>query len=765
MNRARQCVFCAVASGVLALITLIPWGDLEVFEFKTVDVRMRLREFGREPAPHSQVHTLVLTDEALGNQSDVVASEALRSVLRERLGPTAAAGHVLGVELPTWHWVASPFLEDVLSSWWQVPARGGRGLVVGLHDGAQPYGRESKLPPLETLALESPQRANFVRAGNMDFGGDHDGVVRRVPLVTEVDGQLYPSFVLQLVCAHDRVDVRDARVRMGRDIHLRRDGTVVRSIPIDAEGRLIVNYLRRPDDSRTSVLALLEPETQLPSVPVLLLGTSAHPVSAYHNVPVGGREPDVALAAEALETILTGNYVRRVGRVAQYFIVWLLLFAGSIGMVRLASWRGVALGFGLVVAYFVVEKLMFVWFTVWLDFVLPVVTLSWGAAVFPVYGFRSRSKRLVQEMRLLRRFDDLVLMNIAGGLIVANRHGVVVRHNPRASALLGLGHEAMHGRHVRELFALSPATLEIFARVMRAHPTEDVTLPISTRVHAGERVFELGVSLVDPELLTAPAQDDLPCYVLTFDDVTEEVQRAHEEARRARLAAMGEIAAKLGHEIRNSLGGLRLFVEHVRDEIAPTSAGARSIDSAIREIKSLYRKIDELRQYGIEPQLDLVRCDLKDLLEEALAYSGQKLSEKHVRVVLECEKDMPPARVDRRQLREAFQNLINNAIEAAPEGGRVSILAERYRSGNGAGPESYRVRVEDNGPGIAEDVREHVFSLFFTTKPDIGTGLGLPIVKKIVESHGGHVTFDCGDGGTVFTVTLPARSGLQEVET
>jgi signal transduction histidine kinase len=121
-------------------------------------------------------------------------------------------------------------------------------------------------------------------------------------------------------------------------------------------------------------------------------------------------------------------------------------------------------------------------------------------------------------------------------------------------------------------------------------------------------------------------------------------------------------------------------------------------------------------------------------------------------------------RVDRRQLREAFQNLINNAIEAAPEGGRVSIQAERRSSGNGVGPESYQVHFEDNGPGIAEDVQEQVFSLFFTTKPDIGTGLGLPIVKKIVESHGGRVTFDCGSGGTVFTVILPARGGLQEVE-
>jgi len=147
-----------------------------------------------------------------------------------------------------------------------------------------------------------------------------------------------------------------------------------------------------------------------------------------------------------------------------------------------------------------------------------------------------------------------------------------------------------------------------------------------------------------------------------------------------------------------------------------------------------------------------------------LAFANQKLSDKNMRVLLECEKDLPALHVDRRQLREAFQNLINNAIEAAPQGGRIVIRAERHASNNGSGPRSYQVQIEDNGPGISAATREHIFSLFFTTKPDIGTGLGLPIVKKIVESHGGRVTFDCNDGGTVFTVILPAPPGMQEVE-
>lgn len=772
MSRLRQCLFCFAASAVLAMLTWVPLGPLDVFEFKTVDVRIWVRERLRAPAPRDHVQTVLLDDAMLLQNIESTELERLPARWFRSLG-TDSRGRLrtLGVELPTWHSVATPLLEDVLAGWWAPSPAPGTPVVVGLHYGAQPQGRDSALPLLQVAALRDPTDtpAN-VRVGGIDLGGDHDGVVRRVSLVRNVDGRLLPSFVLQLVCAYDGVDVRDVQVRWGRDLRLRRGNDVVRSIPIDAQGRMIVNYRRRPADAETAARDLLARQHIAPAASVVLLGSSARQVASFHNVPVGGREPEVIVAAEALETILSGHYIRRAGRAAQFFLVWAFLLAGSLGMVSLQSWRSVALGFALVVLYFVVEKLVFVWFDVWLDVVLPVAALSWAAAVFPVYGSRQRSKMHVDEMRLLRRFDDLVLMNIANGLVVANRHGVVVKHNPRASQLLGLPGEALYGRHVRELFAMSPATLELLGQVMGAHPQRDLTLPVATRVSmpsgmdVGERIFELGVSLVDPKLLTSESHDDFPCYVLTFDDVSKAVQEAHEDARRARLAAMGEIAAKLGHEIRNSLGGLRLFMENVRDEIPPASAGGRSIDAAIREIQSLYRKIEELRQYGMDPRLELSACDLKDLLEEALAYSNHKLSEKNVRVVLECDRDMPPVRVDRRQLREAFQNLINNAIEAAPEGGRVSIVAQRRSAGNGNAADTYEVRVEDNGPGIADDVREHVFSLFFTTKPDIGTGLGLPIVKKIVESHGGSVSFACNSNGTVFKVILPVRRGLQEVE-
>ncbi|UCE03183.1 MAG: CHASE2 domain-containing protein [Candidatus Latescibacterota bacterium] len=819
MNHPLQLAFCFIFSGLLSALALIPWGVLEVFEFKTVDVRMWVRELFREPEPRDAVETFLVDDAALtaamrGGEGASQLHRALSRISREATAPNT----LLGVQLPTWHTVATPLLRDVLTPWLDArdPADDAEAaalprVVVGVPFGADVTGGDARFPRLDLAPLPESAWVDAsgrreptapaaralptagmqrqpppLRIGEIDLGGDHDGVVRRVALVFMRNGRLYPSFVLQLVCAHDRAPLHDTRVRFGDALEIRRGQEVVRRIPIDERGRMIVNYRERPAEARVPLRPLpggAEAGVQRKrardsgAAPrILLLGTSARWVGNLHNIPVGGRVGEVEIAAEALQTILTDHYLRRVRRSEQFLLTWVILFAGSLAMVRLPSWRGIAFGFGLVVLYYGLESVAFVWGDVWFGVVLPIIALTWGAAVFPVYGFRWRTKRLVDEMRLLRRFDDLVLMNIAGGLIVAGRHGMVVRHNPRAAELLGVPGQSLHGRHVRELFAISPAMLELLGQVMGHSTTQDASvslkLPMATRVsvpaeaHQQERVLELEVALVDPELLKSPRLEDLPCYVLTFDDVTEQVQRAHEDARRARLAAVGEIAAKLGHEIRNSLGGLRLYVENVREEVPPHGTGARSIEAMVREIQSLYRKIDELRQYGADPQLEFSRCSLKELLEEALAYASRKLSEKHIRVVLECDRNMPNVLVDRRQLREAFQNLINNAIEAAPEGGRVSIQVERTTTGNGATSPAYRIHFEDNGPGIAPDLQEHVFSLFFTTKPEIGTGLGLPTVKKIVESHGGHIQFACGDeGGTTFTITLPAARDSEEVQT
>src|SRR5262245_42534690 len=235
------------------------------------------RELFQRPVPRAEVRTYVLDDAALEAAEHGGESEGrVHAALQRVIAPGQVRREVLGLELPTWHSVATPLLEQELRSWMRAAApESATRVVVGLRYGAQVFGRDPELPPLGLTPLPQgvgpaapvppdasgappaaeiplPQRilqGRGVRLGEIEFTGDHDGVVRRVPLVMEREGRLYPAFVLQVICAHDRVQAEDASIQLGRVIVLRRDGKVVRRIPIDSEGRLLVNYRRRTPDA------------------------------------------------------------------------------------------------------------------------------------------------------------------------------------------------------------------------------------------------------------------------------------------------------------------------------------------------------------------------------------------------------------------------------------------------------------------------------------------------------------------------------------
>jgi signal transduction histidine kinase len=147
--------------------------------------------------------------------------------------------------------------------------------------------------------------------------------------------------------------------------------------------------------------------------------------------------------------------------------------------------------------------------------------------------------------------------------------------------------------------------------------------------------------------------------------------------------------------------------------------------------------------------------DLAMSLGNTVIVLKSKARAKSVAVAVEVEPGLPRVRGFVGELNQIWANLIDNALDAVSDGGRIEVTAARER-------QCVVVRVVDNGPGIPAEMQAQVFSLFFTTKPDIGTGLGLPLVKKIVESHGGKVCFESEPGHTCFTVTLPPEPRSEE---
>jgi PAS domain S-box-containing protein len=217
-----------------------------------------------------------------------------------------------------------------------------------------------------------------------------------------------------------------------------------------------------------------------------------------------------------------------------------------------------------------------------------------------------------------------------------------------------------------------------------------------------------------------------------------------------RLAALGELSAVVAHEVRNPLGVIFNSVGSLRRALRPEGDARVLLDILQEEADRLNRIVGDLLDFARPAPPAPEAQSLEAVLEEAVAAAVAEANGA-VRVERAVEPGLPPVTMDGHQMRQAFLNVAANAAQAMIRGGTLTVRARRE------GP-WVRVDLEDEGPGIPPEVRRRVFQPFFTTKPS-GTGLGLAVVKRIVEAHRGEVAFENLPGkGTRFTVRLPLEA-------
>ena len=228
----------------------------------------------------------------------------------------------------------------------------------------------------------------------------------------------------------------------------------------------------------------------------------------------------------------------------------------------------------------------------------------------------------------------------------------------------------------------------------------------------------------------------------------DRLEAIEEARRREALAAVGEMAAGLAHEVRNPLGAIRGAAEVLETETDP--ARAREMLEVIREETArLGRVVGDFLDYARPGGLEREPIDLADLARRTLRSSAA--AGEGLRGEVRMAPGAPQALGDPGQLQRAIANIVRNAREAAGEGGRLIIEVAPD------GPDRVAIRFEDDGPGIPRELVPRIFQPFFTTRPG-GTGLGLALVHRVVEAHGGEVRVDGRPGaGAVFTLVLPAR--------
>jgi two-component system NtrC family sensor kinase len=216
----------------------------------------------------------------------------------------------------------------------------------------------------------------------------------------------------------------------------------------------------------------------------------------------------------------------------------------------------------------------------------------------------------------------------------------------------------------------------------------------------------------------------------------------------ARLAAVGELAASVAHEINNPLYAARNSLYLIEQDLPPDAPQRPFLEIARDELGRIARIITRMRDFYRPARDELGPTDLNRLLEETLALVQVHLRHGSVQVVTDFAPGLPQPQANADQMRQVFLNLMLNACDAMPDGGMLRVTTREL-------PGVVQAIIADTGCGIPADVRPHLFEPFYTTKPQ-GTGLGLAITAHIVAQHGGQIAVDSQEGhGATFVVTLP----------
>ena len=365
-------------------------------------------------------------------------------------------------------------------------------------------------------------------------------------------------------------------------------------------------------------------------------------------------------------------------------------------------------------------------------------------------GLRSAGARLEDashEIEDLRAFNEYVIDNLLSGLATADSDGRILTFNRAASTITGVPSDRALGADVGGVLQLPPAfQAQLDALVERR------SMRIDLRYQTADgRTIDVGLSALR---LTFPNRRG--GYLYTFQDVTE-LKRLERDGRlQQRLAAVGEMAAGIAHEIRNPLASMSGSIQVLRQELPLSGDQAQLMDIVLKESERLNNTIRSFLAYA-RPQRSVVSTlDVRTIVQDTAALLRNAAEVRHGHEIVVDVPDEPVwYDADEGQIRQVVWNLATNGLRAMQTSGRLSLSARHDPPGDLTG--DVLITVDDEGCGIAADDLDEIFQPFRSTF-DKGTGLGLPIVHRIVTDYGGAIQVSSTAGaGTSNHVRLPHR--------
>ncbi|HYS44703.1 MAG TPA: ATP-binding protein, partial [Geobacteraceae bacterium] len=350
----------------------------------------------------------------------------------------------------------------------------------------------------------------------------------------------------------------------------------------------------------------------------------------------------------------------------------------------------------------------------------------------------SSRKEILEE----RNFKESVLESITSGILTFSPEGTITSINSTGRRFLGQG--AIPGAHYSTVFQGWGNMAEWIARVLAGEKGYGRE-PLSVEQEEVSRYFEVGFFPIG----------ELPSggITVTMRDETVRERLREEMTRMDRLASLGKLSAGIAHEVRNPLTGISLLLDDLHDRAPHDPESQAMMRKALQEIERVERLVSALLNFASPPKTQFREGDLNRVVQDTILLI-RRLCERQGVELSFAPGEIPRFNFDIEKIKQALLNLVKNALEAMPNGGRIRIATE-------AGEETATITIIDNGPGIEACDLPLIFEPFFTRK-GAGTGLGLSITQRIIEEHHGRLAVESEMGhGTTFVIQLPMKDSCR----
>lgn len=368
---------------------------------------------------------------------------------------------------------------------------------------------------------------------------------------------------------------------------------------------------------------------------------------------------------------------------------------------------------------------------------------------------RERQDDIIQ----LEALNDWIIRSITSGLIAMDSESNIILFNPAAEEIFGFNASQVIGRNIAKVL---PSVRPHVGKAVQAPGRRQNIVDLEYTHPEGRKVF-LRCSMSP---LSIPKGGRQKGEILVFQDLTELKQIEEEMKKVEGLALIGELAAGIAHEVRNPLASISGSIQMLREDLDQNETSRRLMDIILREIGRLNNLVGDFLLFARPKEAKIEQFDLNELILDSLAIfkHGEERGYK-IRIETALSEGIMIAS-DPEQIRQVLWNLFVNAREAMSDGGRLYVKTEKVFSGGPVldGKDTVRIVIGDTGEGFSGKALSHLFTPFFTTKEG-GTGLGLAVVKRVVEGLKGKVSGrNRAEGGAEITILLPTypHAGVAE---